>query len=200
VSFLILTKELFINNKGSEIVSNSKKKNLFSWIKTILFVVVISLLIRHFVVTPYTVKGESMMPTIQDGNYLLVSKIGDIKRFDKITFHAPDSDEDYIKRVIGLPGDKIEMKNDILYINGKAYNEPYLKEYKKNLSANQVLTPDFTLKELTNKTTIPQGYLFVLGDNRSISKDSRSFGLISIKSVTGKVAVRLWPFNKIGSS
>lgn len=145
------------------------------------------------------VKGESMMPGIQDGNYLLVSKIGNIKRFDKVTFHAPDYGEDYIKRVIGLPGDSVEMKNDVLYINGKAYNEPYLKQYKAKLSVDQVLTPDFTLKELTNKTTIPQGYLFVLGDNRSISKDSRSFGLISNKSVTGKVTVRLWPFKEVGS-
>lgn len=140
-----------------------------------------------------------MMPTLQDGNRLIINRMSEIQRFDQIVFKAPDTEKDYIKRVIGLPGDTIEMKHDVLYINGKAYKESYLKENRKNIPPTlQQLTQDFTLKELTNKTVVPEGYLFVLGDNRLYSNDSRFFGFVPMKSVVGKVQVRLWPLNEVG--
>ena len=74
-----------------------------------------------------------MYPTFEDSNRVILNKISDVDRFDMIVFHAPDADENYIKRVIGLPGDTVEMKNDVLYINGKAYKEPYLKDSKNLL-------------------------------------------------------------------
>ena len=90
-----------------------------------------------------------MMPTLHDQDRMIVSKlsyeIGQPKRFDIIVFHAPEG-KDYIKRVIGLPGDRIEYKNDTLYVNGKAYKEPYLAEYKKQL-VDGPLTDPFTLKK-----------------------------------------------------
>ncbi|MBU5212600.1 MULTISPECIES: signal peptidase I [Heyndrickxia] len=177
-------------------MKEKKKSELFSWIKSILLAVVIVLVCRYFVFTPSVVVGESMMPNLQDGNRIIVSKLSDIKRFDEIVFHAPDADEHYVKRVIGLPGDSIEMKDDVLYINGKAYKEPYLKENRKDLLPMQQLTEDFTLKEKTGKSKVPKGYLFVLGDNRLVSKDSRYFGVIPMDSVIGKVKIRFWPLNE----
>ncbi len=139
-----------------------------------------------------------MYPTLQNGNMVMVSKISEINRFDKIIFHAPDADEDYVKRVIGLPGDSIEMKNDVLYVNGKAYDEPYLKPNKKTLTGGKLLTDNFTLKELTGESKVPKDSLFVMGDNRQNSRDSRYFGFISKSSVVGKVEFRYFPFNEIG--
>src|SRR3954469_25046316 len=106
----------------------TKKKNeTFEWVKSILGALVIAFIIRSFFFTPIVVDGESMNPTLQDKDRMVVTKIGEPKRFDIVVFHAPDG-RDYIKRVIGLPGDSIEYKNDVLYINGKAYNEPYLEK------------------------------------------------------------------------
>jgi signal peptidase I len=175
-----------------------KRKEIFSWIKVFGFAIVIALIARNFIFSPYTVHGESMMPTIQNDNRVLVSKLSDIDRFDTIVFDAPDSDDRYIKRVIGLPGDTVEMKNDTLYVNGKAYSEDYLNSVAKQESISQHWTEDFTLEEKTGKKVVPEGYVFVLGDNRPISKDSRIFGLLSMKSIQGQAVFRFWPFNEIG--
>ncbi|MBS4173844.1 signal peptidase I [Bacillus sp. FJAT-49736] len=179
-------------------MEKNKKKEIFSWIKSIVFAAIIVFVCRYFIFVPSIVVGQSMMPNLQDGNRIIVSKLSKIKRFDEIVFHAPDANEDYVKRVIGLPGDTVEMKNDILYINGKAYDEPYLNQYKKALPPMQKLTGDFSLQDSpTNSKTVPKGYFFVLGDNREISKDSRMFGFIRQSSVIGKVKIRFWPLNEI---
>jgi signal peptidase I len=153
------------------------------------------LVLRFLCFTNYMVEGKSMMPTLQEGNLLIVNKlsyqIGDIHRFDVVVFHANEK-EDYVKRVIGLPGDQIEYKNDVLYINGKKTNEPYLQPYKQKLIDGK-LTGDFTLEELTGKKRVPEGYIFVLGDNRLSSWDSRHFGFVKISQVVGKVDLRYWP-------
>ncbi|MGV3464770.1 MAG: signal peptidase I [Heyndrickxia sp.] len=179
-------------------MKNNTKKEVFSWIKSILFAAIIVFVCRYFIFVPSIVVGQSMMPNLQDGNRIIVSKLSKIERFDEIVFHAPDADEDYVKRVIGLPGDKVEMKNDVLYINGTAYKEPYLKQYKSALPPMQKLTGDFSLQDPpTNAKVVPKGYLFVLGDNRKISKDSRIFGFVPEKSVVGKVKIRFWPLNEM---
>ena len=109
-----------------------------------------------------------MMPTLQDGNKLVVNKIGyqisDLNRFDVIVFHA-NEEEDYVKRIIGLPGDKIEFLEDQFYINGKKVEEPYLAIYRKEILGER-LTGNFTLQEITGENVVPEGYIFVLGDNR----------------------------------
>ena len=139
-----------------------------------------------------------MSPTFQDEDRVVVSKMSDIQRFDVIVFAAPDIEgEHYIKRVIGLPGDRIEMKEDMLYINGKALQEPYLKENKDNNILNK-LTEDFSLKEKTGVSKVPEGMLFVMGDNRLKSKDSRIFGYVSYDAVIGEVKFRYYPFKEIG--
>lgn len=155
--------------------------------------------VRFLCFTNYMVEGKSMMPTLQEGNLLIVNKLsyqmGNIRRFDIVVFHA-NAKEDYVKRVIGLPGDRIEYKNDVLYINGKRIEEPYLQPYKQKLIDGK-LTGDFTLEELTGQKTVPKGYIFVLGDNRLSSWDSRHFGFVKISRVVGKVNLRYWPFNKM---
>lgn len=139
-----------------------------------------------------------MQPTLDDGNKLIVNKvhyqIKDFDRFDIIVFHA-NTQEDYVKRVIGLPGDSIRYKDDSLYINGKKTNEPYLEYYKEGFPG-QDFTGDFTLEKITNAPIVPEGKLFVMGDNRLESADSRHFGYISIEKVVGKVDVRYWPIKE----
>lgn len=179
-------------------MQQSFTKELISWLKALLIAFIIVLLCRHFLITPSVVKGESMMPNLEDGDRIILSKISDIERFDEIAFKAPDSNDNYVKRVIGIPGDTIEMKNDQLYINDKSYEEPYLKEYKSLLTNNQQFTSDFTLEQITGEKEVPKGKFFVLGDNRNVSKDSRQFGFIDQDAVIGNVKLRIWPIDSIG--
>jgi signal peptidase I len=174
----------------------SMNKEIFSWIKTIGFAFIIAFLCRQFFFTPTTVFGESMSPTFHEKDRVIISKTSEIERFDVIVFAAPDADEYYIKRVIGLPGDRIVMKDDVLYINGKAYSEPYLQENREKIRSSK-LTGDFTLAELTGKTKVPDRMLFVLGDNRLNSKDSRYFGFISYDDVIGEVKFQFYPLHNI---
>lgn len=174
----------------------TKKRNeLWEWTKALLIAVVLAAVIRYFLFAPIVVDGLSMMPTLHDQDRMIVNKlsyeIGTPKRFDIIVFHAPEG-KDYIKRVIGLPGDRIEYKNDTLYVNGKAYKEPYLDEYKKQV-VDGPLTDPFTLKEKIGRETVPKGELFVMGDNRRFSKDSRHIGTIPLSKVIGKTSVIYWP-------
>ncbi|RFU67567.1 signal peptidase I [Bacillus sp. V59.32b] len=180
----------------------AKRKNLFlEWFKAGVIAFVLFICIRTFFFSSYEVDGKSMQPTLQDGNKLVVNKIGyqiqDIRLFDIIVFHANDR-EDYVKRVIGLPGDTIIYEDDSLYVSGVNYQEPYLKPFKPFPGQN--LTGDFTLGELTNSQKVPDGKLFVMGDNRFGSMDSRHFGFISIDEIVGKVDVRYWPLNKFNTN
>jgi signal peptidase I len=173
-----------------------KKSETFEWVKSIMVAIVLAFIIRSFFFTPIVVDGESMNPTLQDKDRMVVTKVGEPKRFDIVVFHAPDG-SDYIKRVIGLPGESIEYKNDILYINGKAYNEPYLEKYKKTLNGG-TLTGSFTLKETAvGSNTVPKDCLFVMGDNRRKSKDSRVIGAIPMEKVIGTTNVVYYPIKEI---
>lgn len=173
------------------------QKTFFDWIKAVAVAVIIVYAIQTFLFANYVVHGQSMMPTIHDGNRVIVNKIdydfGKPKRFQLIVFHY-SKHEDFIKRVIGLPGDTLHYKNDVLYVNGKAMKEPYLKPYKDRLNSG-LLTKNFSLKEKTGHLTVPKGHVFVLGDNRRNSYDSRYFGFVPINKIVGKVDVRYWPFD-----
>ena len=175
------------------------KKEGMDWVKALAIGVFVFVFIRTFFFANYVVEGESMMPTLQNGNKLIVNKFGfqpgELKRLDVIVFHANEK-EDYVKRIIGLPGDRIEYLNDQLYVNGRKVAEPFLNKYKQK-SPGVKLTGDFSLKELTGENTVPDGELFVLGDNRAGSWDSRNFGFIAESQVVGKVDFRYWPLNEV---
>ncbi|AKO93859.1 MULTISPECIES: signal peptidase I [Priestia] len=178
-----------------------KKNETVEWIKAISIAVIIAAIIRFFFFTPIVVDGESMMPTLHDQNRMIVNKIsykiGGPDRFDVVVFHAPGG-KDYIKRVIGLPGDHVEYKNDTLYINGKAYEEPYLDQYKSELDDGMPLTEDFKLEDTPGgDKVVPEGEIFVMGDNRRNSRDSRAIGPVSLKKVVGTTSIVYWPFNEI---
>lgn len=178
------------------------KKESFAWLKAIGVGVVIAVFLKTFFISNYVVEGESMLPTLEDGNKLIINKmeyqISDFERFDVIVFHANEK-EDYVKRVIGLPGEKIEYRDDQLFINDKKVAEPYLKPWKEQF-AGRKFTEDFTLYEKTGFEKVPEGMLFVLGDNRLKSEDSRRFGFISVDQVVGKVNLRYWPITELDIS
>ena len=172
------------------------KKIIKEWAPYLLIVILI-ILVRTFIITPIIVKGSSMEPTLEENEVLFLSKIsyktGEIKRFDIVVV---ETEEDLIiKRVIGLPGDYVEYKDNKLYINNEEVEDPYAKNE----------TNDFTLEEIckignNNCTTkIPEDMYLVLGDNRVVSADSRTKGLFSIEEIKGKVVFRLWPLTKIGT-
>jgi signal peptidase I len=164
---------------------------ILSWVKAIAVACVLVFVIRHFLFSPVIVSGQSMEPTFESENRVIISKIHKLDHFDLVVFHAPGSEEDYIKRVIGLPGDTVVMEDDKLYINGTEYEEEYIQDNKDQLFADQKLTEDF-------EVTVPEGQLFVLGDNRRNSTDSRDIGCIDEDSVVGKVGFRFYPFSSIG--
>ena len=172
-------------------------------------IVVVVVIIRTFFITPVVVDGPSMEDTLYDNELLLLNKISykisNIEIYDIVVIQ--EKDEKIIKRVYGLPGEKIEYKNNKLYINDQ--------ETEDNYATNE--TSDFTLKDICvaslkkneivteediNKKCqddkIPQDYYLVLGDNRKVSADSRYYGLIPKSSIIGKVSFRFWPLNKLG--
>jgi signal peptidase I len=155
-------------------------------------VCLVAILLKNLIFVEYKVEGVSMQPTYEEGRLLSINKLGvyftPLKRFDIVVFYPPNSDEIYVKRVIGLPGDEIYYKDDQLYVNNKAVNEPFLP--LKDNSHVTKLTGNFTLEEITNDTKIPKGYIFVIGDNRLQSRDSRHFGLVKMDDVIGTAGDR----------
>jgi signal peptidase I len=146
-------------------------------------IIIVVVLIRIFIVTPVQVDGSSMYPTLKNNEILILKKYDkSYHRFDIVVLSSPRGR--LIKRVIGLPGETIEFKNNKLYINGK-----YIKQkFRRNTK-----TSDF------EKVKIPKGYYFVMGDNRDNSADSRILGPINKKDIKGTIGIRLFPFNKIGT-
>lgn len=154
-------------------------------------ILLVVILIRSYIITPITVVGSSMYPTLRDKEMLLLSKISyklhDIERFDIVVIKKDN--EEIIKRIIGLPGEHISYKNNKLYVNDEVVEE--------NFSFRD--TNDFNLEEICSCTKIPSGKYLVLGDNRPISKDSRLIGLIDEEDIKGKAVYRIWPISKFGS-
>ncbi|MDT2757967.1 signal peptidase I [Enterococcus asini] len=174
--------------------TNTEKTAWFTWkdVAWIVALVLVVLGLRQFIFTPVEVHGASMDPNLQDSERLIGLKIGDVNRFDVVSFHAPDADKEYIKRVIAFGGETVEYKNDQLLIDGKEYPEEYLDEFKSKLAEGQLFTEDFTFE-------VPKDHLFVLGDNRTVSKDSRVFGAIEEDSITSNAKFIFWPLNKFGT-
>lgn len=203
-------------------------KEILEWVYCIIIAIVLALIVRYYVGTPTVVQMASMKPTFEQGDRLILNRLAvtlkkDFKRGEVITFEAPSSGyenvsqanqnnpvakyefepsnifkkftyyvldigkKSYIKRVIGLPGEHVQIENGNVYINGELLSEDYLQE--------GVTTPS---KIFTN-FNVPEGYLFVMGDNRAGSMDSREFGCIPISKVESKVCLRFYPFNRFGT-
>ncbi|MGI8315105.1 signal peptidase I [Halobacillus mangrovi] len=177
------------------------KKQWLDWIKAFVIAAVLAIIVRVFLFAPVVVEGPSMLPTLHSGDHLIVSKInytlGSPERFDVVVFHATEK-KDYIKRVIGLPGDHVEYKNDKLYINGKEMEEPFLTEEKEHVESGEVNTDDFTIEELPGGyEEVPENHFLVLGDNRTNSTDSRMLGVIPDNQIVGEAILSYWPLNRI---
>lgn len=167
-----------------------EKNPFFSVLKTVVITALIVILVKQFVLTPINVKGMSMEPTYEDNDVILVDRISALGHSQHVVFESPYHDgELYIKRLIGLPGDVIEMKDDVLYLNGQAQEEPYVKRADKNVYLRT--TEDFA------PITVPEGKFFVMGDNRIKSQDSRHFGFIDADIVFGKSFATIYPFSHI---
>ncbi len=164
-------------------------------LETIIFVGSIFIVIYLFILSPHQVKGASMEPTFENGDYILTSKITykfhDPERNDIVVFKSPKNPEiDFIKRVIAIHGQKIKIINSTVLIDDQTVREPYI-------SAPTTLFEGGFIQNGT-EVTVPEGYLFVMGDNRPRSSDSRDFGFIPVKNVIGKVFFRYFPPQKIG--
>lgn len=177
------------NNNDKDI-----KKETIEWIKSIATAVVIAILIKTFIFNTTYVLGNSMYPTLHEKDRLFANKISlyfaGPSRGDVIVIEAPDTpDKDYIKRVIGLEGDTVEIKEGEVYVNGIVLKEEYLDG------------DTYTHIYEDSIWEVPEGHLFVLGDNREqgASKDSRYFGTVSLKTIKGITEFRYFPIdNRFG--
>jgi signal peptidase I len=171
-----------------------KKNEAWEWIKALAIAIILAFLIRSFLFAPFVVDGTSMMPNLHDHERLIVTKLiyylEQPQHSEIIVFHAT-KDRDYIKRVIAVGGEKVQVKNDTLYINDKPTEEPYLKEYREQ--AHQVGVP---LTDNFGPLVVPKNELFVMGDNRRNSRDSRAIGTISLDRVVGRADVIFWPLSQ----
>ena len=165
--------------------------------RDVFLIIVVFILLGVFAIQPVVVEGTSMLPQLDDGERLLVNKLvyykfrnvswGHLERGDIVVFWFPsDPDKSYVKRVIGLPGETVEVRNGRVYINGRELKEPYIDNiHNQNLRENVIKTVD-------------QHYYFVMGDNRDNSSDSRIWGLVPEKYIYGKAFFRYWKPSKAG--
>ena len=167
-------------------------RSVLEWLAVVIGALAAALLIKVFLFQAFFIPSESMLPTLEVGDRVLVNKLayslGDVERGDVVVFHKPEtlpvSDvNEFIKRVIGLPGDTVEGRDGIVYVNGQPLDEPYLPV--------GVATDNFS-------EVVGEGELFVMGDNRNNSQDSRSFGPIDAGTVVGEAFVRVWPVPHLG--
>ncbi|WP_226578713.1 signal peptidase I [Halobacillus litoralis] len=177
------------------------KQQWIDWIKAFAIAAVLAIIVRVFLFAPVVVEGPSMLTTLHSGDHLIVSKLhyslGSPDRFDVVVFHATER-KDYIKRIIGLPGDHIAYENDQLYVNGKQVDEPFLEGRKNQLPEDEILTEGFTIEDLPGGyEVVPEGQVLVLGDNRNNSTDSRMLGMISEDQMVGKAVLAYWPLDRI---
>ena len=168
---------------------------LLDTIQTLLIVFAVFLVIYVFLFRPFQVSGNSMLPTFFDKEYILTNiitlRFNKPKQGDIIVFKAPpDPEKDYIKRVIGIPGDTIMIKNGDIYVNEKLLDQnAYLAPAAKTYGAS------FLKENIT--ITVPTDSYFVLGDNRSGSSDSREWGFVPFESIVGKSLFVYWPLDKM---
>jgi signal peptidase I len=162
---------------------------------TVALAVVLYLVIQTFLVQTYRVEQQSMLTTLLPDQHLLIDKLtprfDDYSRGDIVVFHPPDAESEddtpFIKRVIGVGGDHVEIHDDQVWIDGVALDEPYVNGY-----------PIRPWNDDEDTWDVPEGSLFVMGDHRDQSVDSRKFGVVPIGNVIGRAVLRFWPLNTLG--
>jgi signal peptidase I len=175
----------------------SLEGTVYEWLVQFGVVLLVSLVvlfgfIKPFLMEAFYVPTESMVPTLEVGDLLLAEKVTHLfsepERGDIIIFEASEGGEevDLIKRVVGVPGDKIILVHGSLYVNDERQREPYLNYEQPDQSTYGPLW-------------VPEGYVFVMGDNRANSADSRIFGPVPEKYIVGEAFLRVWPLNQFGS-
>lgn len=173
---------------------------ILEFVQSIVLALSVFVLFYLFVAQPNQVKGSSMVPNFTDGEYLLTDKLtymfSEPKRGDVVVFRAPASEPcsenecEYIKRIIGLPGDRVMVKDQQVYLNGQLLNQTFLP-------SDFVTDPGEYCKEGV-EVTVPEGQYLVFGDNRSHSRDGREFGPIEKKLIVGRAFFKYWPTSALG--
>ena len=163
-----------------------------SLLRDVAISVVLAVILIVFIYQPVKVEGTSMMPGLTNEERIFINKyeyklgVGSIDRGDLVVFHFPlDHRQSYIKRIVGLPGDEVEIDDGVVIVNGRKLDEPYVPDdYRDHLSLP--------------KDRVPSGSYFVLGDHRNSSNDSRMWGYVSRSEIYGKAVFVYWPLDKIG--
>ena len=171
----------------------SALRTIIEWVAVIGGALAVALVIQSFLVQAFYIPSSSMEPTLEVGDRVLVNKLSydlhDVNRGDLVVFERPDGSagdiKDLIKRVIGLPGETVEIRDGSVLIDGRVLDEPYLAD-------------DEVLVEFA-PVQVPEDQVFVMGDNRDDSRDSRVFGPITIDSIVGRAFVRVWPLTNLGT-
>lgn len=168
----------------------------WEFIEAIVFALAIFVVVYWFLAQPNQVRGQSMFPVFHDGEYIITDKVTfktrKPERGEVVIFKSPQSAEiDFIKRIIGLPGDKVKIKSGKVYVNGQELEE-------SNYLDSSVYTGAESFLSENQEIVVPDGKYFVLGDNRPNSSDSRDFGPIGMDTFIGRVFFRYWPIDKIG--
>ena len=189
-----------------------KKSTLREYFESIVIAVILALFIRTFVVQAFKIPTGSMEENLLIGDHLLVNKfvlgptasglerallpIGTIKRNDVIVFKYPEEpDRDFIKRVIGLPGETVEVKEKKVYINGKMLDEPFVHFLSPPATRSELYEEtSFDVRERYGPVTVPSNQYFMMGDNRDNSQDSRYWGFLPRENVKGKAVVIYWSY------
>ena len=196
----------------------SKKKLLWEYIEAIITALLLALIIRAYVIQAFKIPSGSMIPTLLIGDHILVNKFiyGTMIPFtdkrilifrkpekgDIIVFKYPENPKkDFIKRVIATEGDTLEERNKVVYVNGQAVFEPYTEHYDTHLRLG-----GFDPRDNFGLLTVPKNKIFVMGDNRDQSYDSRYWGFVDLKDIRGKALIIYWSwdpnnwlrFNRIG--
>ncbi len=184
-----------MNNQDEKSNRSSERSQIREVVNLVVYVasiIVIAILLNKFVIQKVEVDGPSMNTTLKTGQHLIVEKVTyyfrDPKREEIVVFTPPGYEDDtlYIKRVIGVPGDKIQIIDGAIYLNGEKYDDKHWTE--------EILDPGIADEEIT----VGEDEYFVVGDNRNDSTDSREFGTIKKSSIMGKAVLRVWPFSKFG--
>lgn len=160
------------------------------WVRDVFFAAITAILIVVFVVQPVKVEGTSMQPRLSDQERIFVNKFvyhfSGIERGDIVVFWYPkDPTKSFIKRIIGLPGEMVEIRNGVVFVNGLQLQEPYVKQEYFDPSSY-------------HRQVVPSGRYFVLGDHRNSSNDSRNWGCVPQEYVFGKAVFRYWPVSRLG--